>query len=868
MIDHKLPKHIFREELRNYFAEYYERYHSGESNIRHYYKGFLSEKFEKGEQVAEPVSPYSLVLDQTESLLDKLYSNCPAQYANSNGTPFLKWSDVVTKLSDLDTRKEHYVKPPENHIVIDFDLKDDDGNKSAERNLQAACKFPPTYAEYSKGGSGIHLHYVYDGDPSELSMVYSEDIEVKVFKGNASLRRRVSLSNSLPIATLSSGLPLKEKKMINNDRVKSEKSLRELVLRNLRKEIHPGTKPSVDFIKKILDDAYSDGLEYDLTDLRPKIMAFANNSTHHAEYCLRMVTLMHFKSEDNEFEDPAEFAEDSKIVFFDCEVFPNLFLINWMFDGSNEVVRMINPTPEEIEKLFSMKLVGFNNRKYDNHILYGRYMGYSNKELFDLSTRIINNSPNSTFAEAYNISYTDVYDYANTKMSLKKWEIKLGIHHKELGLPWDEPVPEDRWIDVAEYCDNDVIATAAVHNHLKEDWVARQVLASLSGLTVNHTTNAHTTRIVFGEDKHPQSEFVYTDLSETFPGYKYEFGKSSYRGEDPGEGGYVYSEPGMYNNVCLLDVASEHPSSIVALNLFGDKYTKNFENLLNSRIAIKHGDIDTADSLLQGKLKPVLDDLRKRGLDIDNKAMAYALKIPINSVYGLTAAKFDNKFRDPRNVDNIVAKRGALFMIDLKHFVQEQGFTVAHIKTDSIKIPDATPEIIEKVIAFGKKYGYTFEHEATYDRMCLVNDAVYIAHDKDGWHATGAQFQHPVVFKTLFSKEQITFDDYCETKTVQTALYLDMNEGLDDGCHNYTFVGKAGLFVPVLPGVGGGLLVREREGGYSSATGTKGYRWLEAESVKVLNLQDKIDKSYSRKLVDAAVETIDKFGDFNEFASV
>lgn len=66
-------------------------------------------------------------------------------------------------------------------------------------------------------------------------------------------------------------------------------------------------------------------------------------------------------------------------------------------------------------------------------------------------------------------------------------------------------------------------------------------------------------------------------------------------------------------------------------------------------------------------------------------------------------------------------------MVNLKHAVQSQGFTVAHIKTDSIKIPDATPEIIKFVTEYGKLYGYNFEHEATYDRMCLVNDAVYIA---------------------------------------------------------------------------------------------------------------------------------------------
>ena len=60
---------------------------------------------------------------------------------------------------------------------------------------------------------------------------------------------------------------------------------------------------------------------------------------------------------------------------------------------------------------------------------------------------------------SYNVSYTDVYDFCSKKQSLKKWEIELGIHHQELGLPWDQPVPESMWQKVAEYCDNDVIAT-------------------------------------------------------------------------------------------------------------------------------------------------------------------------------------------------------------------------------------------------------------------------------------------------------------------------------------------------------------------------------------------------------------------------
>ena len=45
-------------------------------------------------------------------------------------------------------------------------------------------------------------------------------------------------------------------------------------------------------------------------------------------------------------------------------------------------------------------------------------------------------------------------------------------------------------------------------------------------------------------------------------------------------------------------------------------------------------------------------------------------------------------------------------------------------------------------------------------------------------HST--QFQIPYVFKKLFSKEEIVFEDICETKSVTSALYLDTNETLPD----------------------------------------------------------------------------------------
>jgi len=866
LADFKLPRHKFREELKSYFKNFHEVFRLEGKQVRSYYELFLSTKFQNSSRIKEDEKPDALVLDETESLLDQMLSECPAQYTTDKEVPEKRWTEVRTKLSDINTKKLHYLRPPENHIVIDFDLTDETGKKSMQKNLEAATKWPSTYTEFSKSGSGIHLHYIYDGDVQTLSRVYSDGIEIKVFSGASSLRRKLSKCNNSPVATINSGLPLKGVKVINFDSVQSEKGLRNLILKNLKKEVHPGTKPSIDFIWQILEDAYKSGMKYDVTDMRPKILSFANNSSHQPDYCIKLVNKMKFASDEPSIS--TEEYKSDELIFFDVEVFPNLFIVVWKA-ANKKPVRMINPSPKDIEDLLRFKLVGFNNRRYDNHIMYARHLGWTNPQLYDLSQKIVNGSRNSLFGEAYNLSYTDVYDFASAanKKGLKKFEIELGIHHQELGLPWDQEVPEAMWDKVAEYCENDVVATEVVFNHLSGDWAARQILSELSGLTVNDTTNMHSTKIIFGDEKNPQSQFIYTDLSIMFPGYSFEGGKSTYRGIEVGEGGLVHAEPGMYTDVPVLDAISMHPTSTEELNLFGP-YTKIFSEIKNGRVYIKKGEYDKTKTILNGKLIPFVEKLENGTATYTTKDLANALKTVINSVYGLTSAKFDNKFKDPRNKDNIVAKRGALFMIDLLFAVREKGFTVAHIKTDSIKIPNATPEIIEFIMEFGKKYGYEFEHEDTYSKFCLVNDAVYIAKKENGdWTATGAQFAQPYVFKSLFSKEPITFKDMCETKTVTSALYLDMNEGLEPDQHNYIFIGKAGSFCPVYPGAGGGLLLREKEGKYHSATGAKGFRWLEAEMVKELDKVEAIDRNYYNNLVDDAVKDISKYGDFEWFVS-
>lgn len=949
----EIPRYKFRDTLKLYFEKYEEQKFSG----------FRWDKIGKEKPVEVHIDiPNWLSFDCTRSDFDEAYCCQPAQYANDEGLPKIKWDKVKTVLGDLDTSKLHYVKMPEDIICIDFDIKDKDGNKSLEKNLEAASKFPPTYAELSKSGSGIHLHYIYTGgDPKELSRIYDNNVEVKVFTGNAALRRCLTKCNDIPIAEISSGLPLKEvkggKKMVDWDGFTNEKIIRAMIIKNLKKEYHSATKPSIDYIDKILTDAYNSGASYDVRDLQNDILAFAMNSTHQADYCVNRVSNMLFCSKDildKEYEqENAPVDENAPIVIFDVEIAPSYdqyveyckkndipynvkllpkgvtkdtpahFLICWKFLGENKSIqKMLDPKPEEVAELFKYRLIGFNNRGYDNHMTWAASQGYTMEELYSLNTKIIGEKDRKAkFGQAFNLSYTDILDFASSvnKMGLKKYEIQLGIHHMEWDRPWYEPIPDNRLTDWADYCSNDVLSTEQVFYYLHDDYDARLILAKLAGGIPNDTTNSLTIKLLTHGIDNPQSQYIYTDLSTIFPGYEFNpqgipkerystepgakvpkdnrKGKSIYMGEDPSEGGFANCpKPGVYFNVGLFDIASMHPHSAIRLKIFGKTITKRYENLVEARVAIKHikeiGDdaykeaLRRVDAIKEGSseiIKDILAGLSGDSLKSKCKSIANALKTAINSVYGLTSASFDNKLRDPRNVDNIVAKYGALFMITLKHKLQEMGYTVVHIKTDSIKVANYDEKVKKFIFDFGKQYGFTFEHEATYSKMCIIDDAQYIAYEveadgekleKPFWTATGAKFGGPMdksgrkplgvkyLFKSLFSHEEITFDDFPETKSVDdAAIYLVYPSGAE------SFVGRVGSFVCVKPEYGA-FLMRVKGDSRSFVTGTKGtdqnpLYWAEAESVR--EHPERLNLDYYRAQCDDAIDTINKLYPFDEF---
>lgn len=840
--------------LHDYYREYTQYKMIDGVRLTRYYSGFKYEKFpflngkSKPENIVECEKSMWLDLSEQPSLFDKEAADYPAQLSNENGTPKYKWDTVRTTLKDIDTNELHYVKVPQNHIVLDFDMKNEKGDKDLDLNIKEALNYPQTYAEVSKSGGGLHLHYWYDGDVTKLKNVIKDDVEVKVYTGNSSLRRKLIKCNNLHIAHIATGLPLKEKEVVMYKDIEdihwTEKKLRTFIENCMDKIHHSATKPEIDFIYTVLEQAKDTGVKYNLNDMLDPLTKFAMHSTNNSAYCLGIVnklTLSTYQTED-EIGNGNDVVNDKDIVFFDIEVFPNLFLVCWKKNGfeipawvyddlekdinsgnnyhPSDTIKSnwydqhknkdygiwANPSTNQLEFLLQFPLVGFNNRKYDNHILYNASLGASPMDLYMQSQNIINHTGDGGMKPAaYNLSYADLYEFMDIKQSLKKWEIALGLTHDEFEFPWDQPLAASNWARCAMYCMHDVEATDKVFNDPNAGqpaWMARKVMCELTEMSPNTKTQTLAEKFLFGDEQRPQDNFIWYDLAKEFPGYTFDPNRkpaSDYHGKDPSEGGYVSSKPGVYGVtvkdynagniidpitgrcklVTYIDVASLHPHSLIAINYFG-KYTPKFKALVKCRMHIKHGELDKAASAFDD-IDPALSEKLSKFLSDPSliKGLAHAMKIIINIVYGMTSAKYDNKFRDPRNVDNIIAKRGALFMMMLEEELNARGCNVIHVKTDSMKITNYLQEDIQYAMDRATDFGYTFELECIFDRLALTNKSTNIGHiegkpeyDAHAWEAVGAQYAESYVFKKLFSHEELVEEDFMVLKSSTAPIYL------------------------------------------------------------------------------------------------
>ncbi|MCH9675801.1 MAG: DNA polymerase II [Gammaproteobacteria bacterium] len=164
-------------------------------------------------------------------------------------------------------------------------------------------------------------------------------------------------------------------------------------------------------------------------------------------------------------------------------------------------------------------------------------------------------------------------------------------------------------------------------------------------------------------------------------------GTSRAGGTSPG-GHVLDSKPGLYSNVALLDFKSLYPSIICSFGIDprgmwapGEDPIPGFAGALFSR---------------DGAILPdIISDLsarRDEAKKLDNQPLSQAIKIIMNSFYGVLGAN-GCRFVDPKLTSSIT-RRGHEIIQRSRDLIQAQGFEVIYGDTDSLFV--LLPETLDE----------------------------------------------------------------------------------------------------------------------------------------------------------------------------
>jgi DNA polymerase-2 len=146
-------------------------------------------------------------------------------------------------------------------------------------------------------------------------------------------------------------------------------------------------------------------------------------------------------------------------------------------------------------------------------------------------------------------------------------------------------------------------------------------------------------------------------------------------------GGYVMNSiPGIHRNVIVLDFKSLYPSIIRTFNIDPLAMVKGLD-VENPIIGFDGGRFSRTDSILP-ELITTLWAARDRAKLANNKALSQAIKIIMNSFYGVLGT-LGCRFFDSRLVSSIT-KRGHEIIIQSKVYIESKGYQVIYGDTDSV----------------------------------------------------------------------------------------------------------------------------------------------------------------------------------------
>jgi len=258
-------------------------------------------------KVKKDRKPQLTVFEQT------LINHCQMQYAKNTGAPMMPWNhalrDNFLKPTYFDREKLHYVKPDTPILMVDIDTD------NIEDAIAIANTFPPTYCEFSKSQTGLHLYYTLSEYSTDTRYKkHLRGAEIKTYpRGGASIRRKLTYYYE-PLDHLPDYQDidiLERDSRVGAQYMKADG----LGIRNLdhaHKMIMKACKgyftdmPTVSacsFISAILNEIYHNDKipPYNMTPWKPVAIEFASKSTNSAERAIEYIENAKWKKvKDNE----------------------------------------------------------------------------------------------------------------------------------------------------------------------------------------------------------------------------------------------------------------------------------------------------------------------------------------------------------------------------------------------------------------------------------------------------------------------------------------------------------------------------------------------------------------------------------------
>lgn len=394
--------------------------------------------------------------------------------------------------------------------------------------------------------------------------------------------------------------------------------------------------------------------------------------------------------------------DDKELLFYDVEVFEKDSLAVFKdIEGTtvgkfwNNRSRKVVEDPSGFEGIVDLidgkVLVGFNNYGYDDYILTVMLNPALSmqRSIYAHNNSIIRSGGVNRSIDPRIRSIDTMQQISVSHPSLKQIEGNMGKSIVETSVRFDidRALTDEERKETEKYCEYDVLSTIEVYKLRKKSYFDTkesllQMLPDRTGKEQRWNTTTLSTNILIGRKKlsYWTSHRVPDKYWRHVPGIPsdvwdmWEDSLTEEKITDKGRSttfnafgcnmvmgmGGLHGAPtkaGRYENIKLADVGSMYPSIICMLNAL-EGATPVYDGIRQERLKIKHTD----------------------------KVKANAMKLILNSVYGLFKSKYSALF-NPR-ASATVCIFGQIALFTLCRELYEAGYELVNINTDGVAFVD------------------------------------------------------------------------------------------------------------------------------------------------------------------------------------